>query len=105
MNKEEWINEVMGSARGMQPAAANPYLHTRIRARLEAPLPKMPLRWALAVSVPVVALLLLNILLWQRPAKQQPETSPGMEQVIRAYSISDSDLYSATEKELPNEQD
>ena len=105
MNKEQWINEVLGSARNMQPAEANPYLHTRIRAKLEAPLPTMPVRWALAAIIPVVALLLLNIQLWQRSAPGKPEQDPGMEQVIKAYSFDDSYLYSATEKSAPNEQD
>ncbi len=103
MNKDQWINEVMGSARGITRVSINPYLHTRVKAKLEmVPPAKISLQWAFVALAPVMILLFLNLSLWRKPFEQQ-KNNGGMEQVIRAYSLDDS-IYSALEKKEPNEQ-
>ena len=33
-DREKWVNEILGSAAGIQPPAANPFLHSRVMAKL-----------------------------------------------------------------------
>lgn len=103
MNKDQWIDEVLASAKGAERVAINPYLHTRVKAKLEATPATIPLRWALVALAPVMVLLALNVTLWRKqfPKKQ----NPGMEQVIKAYSVDDSYLYSSTNNETAHEKD
>lgn len=102
MNKDQWIDEVMESAMGITRVSINPFLHTRVKAKLEVPPAKISLQWAFVALAPVMILLFLNVSLWRKPVQQ--ENNDGLEQVIRAYSLDDS-IYSAVEKNDPNEQD
>ncbi|MEI9945047.1 MAG: hypothetical protein WDN26_12625 [Chitinophagaceae bacterium] len=67
MKKEKWIDEILQSAKGIRPMEANPYLHTRIEAKLQqdAPVQKIPLRWVYVTSVALLVLLFLNVSLWR----------------------------------------
>jgi hypothetical protein len=58
MKKEKWIEEILQSAKDIKPVSSNPYLTTRIEAKLQAadPVKKLPLRW---VYVAAAAMLLL----------------------------------------------
>lgn len=103
MTKDQWIDEVMKSATGITRISMNPYLHTRVKAKLEmVPPAKISLQWAFVALAPVMILLFLNVSLWRKPVQQK--NNDGLEQVIRAYSLDDS-IYSALEKTEPNEQD
>lgn len=57
-DKEQWINEVMGSAEGLQRPAGNPFLYEKIKYKMErrsevAPTAgkKMAWGWAMALVV------------------------------------------------------
>lgn len=102
MNKDQWTDEVLGSARGITRVSINPYLHTRVKAKLEHAPAKISLQWAFVALAPVMVLLALNISLWRKPLPQKD--NKGLEQVIRAYSYDDGYYYSALEKNEPNEQ-
>lgn len=103
MTRQEWTDEVLGSAKGITRVSINPYLHTRVKAKLELVSPaKISLQWAFVALAPVMILLFLNLSFWRKSVEQQ-KNNGGMEQVIRAYSLDDS-IYSALEKTGTNEQ-
>lgn len=92
MNREQWIDEVLQTAKTLNRAESNPYLHTRVRAKLEpAAAKRMPVRWVLAAVAPVLVLLALNIQLWRKPAPQK--SMPGIDNVLRDYDLDETALY------------
>jgi hypothetical protein len=90
MQQEQWIREVMGSLEGLEKAEGNPYLATRVLARLEKPIGRQrtSLRPVLALASAAVLILLLNVFLWSRDL---PDTG---EQVTTATRVYDYDLTS-----------
>lgn len=68
MQQEQWVNEVMNSLDGLQKAEGNPYLHTRVMAKLDnpAPIKKGSLRPLYALASVVVLILMLNVFLWNQ---------------------------------------
>ncbi len=77
MKKERWINEVMSSLQGMQRAEGNPYLHTRVMARLEKTLPVKGYSWrpVAVLSAVLVLILFLNIVSWSSETTEDTQTS------------------------------
>ena len=65
MNKEQWVNAVIGSTNGMKQAEANPYLYQKVLHKLKEqnqPVEVLPgfvvRRWAIAATV----VMILNVL-------------------------------------------
>lgn len=90
--QEQWINEVMGSLRKQQAAAGNPYLHTRVMARLSAATTRQPLqlKWVFAFTAVFVCMLLLNLLGWNgsSAANNNAAGQPiDIEMVINEYEL------------------
>lgn len=56
MKKEQWKDEVLNSVKGIQPAEPNPFLFTRIEAKLQKPV-VMP-RWQVSLATLVLLMLL-----------------------------------------------
>ena len=75
-NQEQWINEVMGSLEGIQPSEGNPYLHTRVLARLQQNPARQPVKltWVYATVTVFVFMLVLNVLGWN--ASSNSDDSP-----------------------------
>jgi hypothetical protein len=96
MNKENWINDIIQSGKEIRPIPANPFLATRVEARLQqlpnAVTPKIPIRWVYSTAITLVVLLVLNILVWQSTAPQTQ--TAGVQQLIQEYGWSNNDLYS-----------
>ena len=94
MNKEKWIDEVLQSAKGMKPAEANPFLHTRIETKLqqEKPVQSISLRWVYASLAGLFLLLLLNISVWRNSAKGNQDTVK--EQLAQEFSWASNSRYS-----------
>lgn len=55
MDKEQWKNEIMDSLKGIRPAEPNPFLFTRIEARLRQRV--SPRQWKIAIAVSAVLLI------------------------------------------------
>ena len=95
--KEQWIQEVMGAARGRTDAPGNPYLHTRILAAIDAagqkilPAPVRP-KWILAAAAAFCMLVLVNVMGMSRHRQQAPGTADGIGQVVQEYGMG-SELY------------
>lgn len=95
MIKEKWIEDILQSAKAIQPVSSNPYMATRIEAKLEkaAPVNILPLRWVYASATVLVLLLVLNITIWRGNTSSAKETS-GVQQLMLDYGWSSNDLYS-----------
>jgi hypothetical protein len=88
--KEKWIEDTISSLQGMQPAAANPFLHTRILAKLQDKLAdKVPLKWALASVAGFIFLLWFNVrVLTNSNRNASYQNNNGIEQVMQDYGLS-----------------
>jgi hypothetical protein len=64
MERENWINEILESTKGMQKAQPNPFLFEKIAARIEKekvkPVKVPFIRWAFAVGT--AAAIVINVL-------------------------------------------
>lgn len=95
MKKEDWIEEVLKSTRGMQPVSSNPFLASRIETKLQQPVAnKLPMRWVY-VSVSVLLILLVaNISIVGTATSRRTESS-SLQQLIQEYGWNNDNLYSA----------
>lgn len=96
-NKEKWIEEILQSAKGMRPAEANPYLASRVEAKVQQPeaIPvysKISLRWVIATAAVFMVLLFLNISIWKH-LSTQPKNS-ALQQLVQENGWSNTDFYS-----------
>lgn len=96
MHKEKWIEEVMQSTKGMQPAEANPFLATRVEAKLRQPTAsaRLSLRWIYLSAAAMIILLIMNLSVLQRwrPANT---ASSGIQDVMQFYGWDNNNLYSS----------
>ncbi len=84
----------MGSIKNQSPAEANPFLHTRVIAKLKSEDDsKMPVRWVFALSLCIAVLLCLNVVLFTKSSAHS-NGGDGIQQVIAEYSLTDTDIYS-----------
>ncbi len=88
-NQEQWIDEVMGSLQGIQPAEGNPYLHTRILARLQQNPARqaVQVKWVYTVAIAFTAMLLLNVMGWNMSFSNNDQDSVDIETVINEYEL------------------
>jgi hypothetical protein len=93
MNKEKWIDEVLQSAKGIQPVESNPYLASKVEARLQTPSPnKISLRWVYATAAIMLVILTVNVAAWRHTATNN-QSSP-VQQLVHEYDLSNHDFYS-----------
>lgn len=87
-NQEQWIDEVMGSLQGMQPAEGNPYLHTRVLARLKQTPARqaVQVKWVYAVATVFVLMFILNVVGWNTLSSDDQDTT-DIETVINEYDL------------------
>lgn len=89
-DQEQWIDEIMGSFRQMQPAEGNPHLHTRVMARLQNPVARqsIQLKWVYATVTIFIFMLVLNVLGWNASTTTDDSISTiGIETVINEYDL------------------
>lgn len=86
-NQEQWIDEVLGSLQGMQAAEGNPYLHTRVMARLQQNGSRQPVqvKWVYAMAAVFTIMLLLNVMGWTSSPNIDSNASVDIETVINEY--------------------
>ncbi len=95
MKKEKWIEEILQTAKEIKTVAANPYLATRIEAKLQEDVPadKLPLRWVYAAAAVLLFLFIANISIL-RTSPQSRTRSSDIQQLIQDYDLGNNDLYS-----------
>jgi hypothetical protein len=96
MNKEKWIEEILQTAKEIKPVAANPFMATRIEAKLQQPaaVNKLPLQWVYASASVLVLLVVLNITIWRGNTSSAKERS-GVQHLMQDYGWNDNEqLYS-----------
>ena len=88
-NQEQWIDEIMGSLQGMQPAEGNPYLHTRVLARLQQNPARQPVqvKWVYTVAIAFTVMLLVNVMGWNMSFSNDEQDSVDIETVINEYEL------------------
>lgn len=95
MEKETWIEEILQSARNIKPVASNPFIATRVLARLENEKPvteRLSTRWSLVTATALIAIVAINILLWQNAGDSKNQSD--IKQVIQEYNLGGNDGYS-----------
>lgn len=96
-NKEQWIDSILESGRQLPVVEANPFMATRIAAKLQTArevvaAAKVPTQWVYASALGMLLLLVLNVLAWNKPAKTH--TAPGIQSVLQEYGFGgNNDLY------------
>jgi hypothetical protein len=93
MKKEKWIDEILQTAKGIQPVDSNPYLAAKVEARLQQqPVNKIPLRWVYATVAAMLVVLIINIAVWSRVAGNKQNST--VQQLVQEYGLSDHDFFS-----------
>jgi hypothetical protein len=94
MKKENWIEEILQTAKDIKPVASNPYLSTRIEAKLQevVQVNKLPLRWVYVSAAAMLLLVIMNITIWRNNVQSSPTS--GAQQLIQEYGWGNNDLYS-----------
>lgn len=66
MQQKEWINEVMNSLSGLKKQEGNPFLHTRVLAKLQESTAQKnySLRPVYILSILALFVLTLNVFIW-----------------------------------------
>jgi len=97
MKKEKWIDDIIRSGKNIQPVEANPFLATRVEAKLHLLSEKVtssqiPIRWVYASAFAMMALLIINVVLWNH-STPSPKNA-GIQQVMQEYGWGgNNDLY------------
>ena len=92
MEKEKWVNDILDSIKNQSPAEANPFMHTRVLAKLKKPdTSVMPVRWVFALSFCIAVLLCLNTVVFTKSTSSS--NSDGIQQVIAEYGLTNNDIY------------
>ncbi len=88
-NQEQWIDDLMGSLQGLQPAEGNPYLHTRVLARLQQSPARQPvqIKWVYTVATAFVLMLLVNVMGWNMSFNNDEQETVDIETVINEYEL------------------
>jgi hypothetical protein len=93
MQQEQWINEVMSSIKGIQKAPGNPYLHTRVLARLgqsNAVQKEVP-RLLYAMAAVAIIIVMMNGFLWIEQDAVLPEANTTSTTVVSEYDLTSID--------------
>jgi hypothetical protein len=95
MDKEKWIEEILQSTKGIRPVSSDPYMATRIEAKLQKPVvSKLPMQWVYVSAAAMLLLLITNIMIMRRGVSTQAESS-GVSQLMKEYGWSNENIYSA----------
>jgi hypothetical protein len=89
MERNDQIEEILNSLDGAQRGEAGPYFYSKLRARMEAPLPK-PLAWRLALALALVAVLNLLTL---KAVEQAPSEDATAQTIASEYALNLPDSY------------
>ncbi len=88
MNKEQYITEIMNSLSGIQKVEGNPFLHTKVLARLEQQkqTARLSLKLIYIFATCIAVLLSVNIFLWNE-FTQEPIASSIVSTAANEYDL------------------
>lgn len=97
MSKEKWIDDIILSGKELSPVTANPFLATRIEAKLksleETQITRVvPARWVYVSAVAMLVLLIINVVLVNN-THVSAKKNTGIQQVMQEYGWGNNDLY------------
>jgi hypothetical protein len=95
MNKENWIGEILEAAKQLPTVPSNPYLASRIEARLQNEKKtrgKLSLQWVYVSVTAMLIVIVVNIVIWK--SNERPARMAGIDQLVHEYGFSGDDLYS-----------
>jgi hypothetical protein len=105
-NKEriqQEVDKTLNSVEGIQKASANPYLFTRIRARLErheksfwSRAITFISRPAIAVATVVVAIFINTAVFFESKSESTQSTTEGEQLFANDYNLTDNTIYDST---------
>jgi len=93
--KEQWIEDVLQTARDIAAVESNPYMLTRIEARLQQKPAQIPIRFVYATVAAITIILFINISVW-RTANNSGKQNPEVQQLVQEYGWVSHDIYSNT---------
>ena len=88
MEKEKWIDDILQSAKDIKAVASDPYLATKVTARLHSvPLlgSRMSLTSLYLSAVAVIVIVVMNIFVWKNSSTMPDKT--GVQQLIQEYGL------------------
>lgn len=93
MQQEQWINEVMSSLTGLQKQEGNPFLHTRVMAKLHQPnaVKTYGLRPVYILSMIAVVVLLLNVFSWTGTSVTNEQDAVTQVNTVTDYELPSTD--------------
>ncbi|MFN5135317.1 MAG: hypothetical protein ACK5DG_08360 [Chitinophagaceae bacterium] len=93
MQQEQWINEVMKSLNGLQKEEGNPFLHTRVMARLQQPTTEKGygLRPVYILSMVAMIALVLNVLSWSGNPDSNEQDAVTVVNTSNDYELTSTD--------------
>lgn len=97
MSKEKWIDDIIQSGKHLSPVPVNPFLATRVEAKLRAleeqkTISLIPVRWVFTVALAMVVLLILNVAML-RTTNLSAKKNAGIQQVMQEYGWGNNDIY------------
>lgn len=92
--KEQWIQEVLDAVKNRTDATGNPWLHTRVLARIDAARPaaaaRLSPKWILAATAGFCMLVMVNILGLSRHGKARvPGHTDAVGQLVQEYGMNE----------------
>jgi hypothetical protein len=93
MQQQQWINEVISSLEGLQKTEGNPYMHTRVLARLENDVQakKVSFKTVYALASVVLLVLLLNVFFWNQSGTDSIDNSTVTTTTAQEYDLTSID--------------
>lgn len=91
INKQEWIDEIIKSAKDVRPVQSNSFMVTRIESKLRKPAVDVPMRNVYTIALAMAVLVIVNITTWRysRPEKQDN----NIQQLMQEYGWGSDNLY------------
>lgn len=96
MKKEEWIDEILQSAKQINPVESNPYITTRIEARLQdgtGTINQASLRWTYSAVAILIMIVAINIAIWNQSSQSSDKTA--IRQLVQDYGWNNNAFYSS----------
>jgi hypothetical protein len=93
MQQEQWIHEVMKSLNGLQKEEGNPFLHTRVMARLQQPPAEKGygLQPVYILSMFAIVVLALNVFSWTGNRTTNEQDSVTILNTSNDYELTSTD--------------
>lgn len=89
MEKEKWIDDILEKGKRVSPASSNPYLATRVMAKLHE---KVPYTWSLATISALLLLVILNVTAFQSTSMNNTRQDE-LQRLSSEYGWESADLY------------